>query len=223
MKRVPAVTLQIWESLLKPRGFEIQEGKLVRSLSKSQASAAKENHGESEDEPNVRESSTIGGKGGRPAAATTKRSENVAGPSHASQSLLSSFRRANSFAPAHNNTLTQRQPFIRLPTAGPSSSSLPHPRGNSLFAEGDSDNAPAASSSSRGVPSLSQNKTGEAGEHPEPAVSFKSTHLFAGLTFRLRGEAKTPNVRSAVEASGGCLVSDGSDEDVNYVIVRLIR
>lgn len=40
MKRVPAVTLQIWENLLKPRGFEVAEGKLVRSPSKSQTRAA---------------------------------------------------------------------------------------------------------------------------------------------------------------------------------------
>jgi len=39
VKRVPAVTLQLWETLLKPRGFKIDGGKLVRSPTKSQAGA----------------------------------------------------------------------------------------------------------------------------------------------------------------------------------------
>lgn len=35
IKRVPALTLRLWENLLKPRGFEITGGSLVRSPSKA--------------------------------------------------------------------------------------------------------------------------------------------------------------------------------------------
>ena len=37
--RLPAVTLQLWGSLLKPRGYEISEGELLRSPSKAHAAA----------------------------------------------------------------------------------------------------------------------------------------------------------------------------------------
>ena len=40
IKRVPGAKLALWESLLKPRGFIADQGKLVRSPSKSQSQAA---------------------------------------------------------------------------------------------------------------------------------------------------------------------------------------
>ena len=39
VKRVPEVTLHLWQNVLKNRGFEVQGGRLIRSPSKSQAAS----------------------------------------------------------------------------------------------------------------------------------------------------------------------------------------
>jgi len=161
------MTLQVWQSLLKPRGFEIASGKLVRSPSKSQ-------------HPKLP---------GPPRQAS---------PPHADAggSLISSFRRANSFAPLPDGTSAPRQPFRRTSTLG----ALPLPRGDT--ADAGADAGPASSTT---------------------AVSCCPL-LFAGLKFLVLGEAKCPNVRTAIEGSGGVMVSEGvADDTVDYVLVRLVR
>ena len=47
--------------------------------------------------------------------------------------------------------------------------------------------------------------------------------LFQGKVFRAMGEARCPSVREAIEQAGGMLVSEGSDEEVDFIIVRLVR
>ncbi|KAH7884859.1 hypothetical protein F5I97DRAFT_1892879 [Phlebopus sp. FC_14] len=91
IKRVPEVTLHLWKSLLKPRGFELEGGKLVRSPPKSQASRSP------------------------PSMLTRPRAPLANGKGEARESVISSFRRANSFAPPMKEPVT-RQPFRRTTT-----------------------------------------------------------------------------------------------------------
>ena len=46
--------------------------------------------------------------------------------------------------------------------------------------------------------------------------------IFMGRIFRVLGEAKCPNVRRAIDELGGRISTD-EDEDVDFVIVRLVR
>ena len=97
-KPVPAVTLQLWQSLLKPRGFELEGGKLLRSPSKSQVTRSPHS---TQTRPNVVNRNTTG---------VEHRKEKE------KDSVISSFRRANSFAPIPVKEPTVRQPFRRNTT-----------------------------------------------------------------------------------------------------------
>ena len=55
-----------------------------------------------------------------------------------------------------------------------------------------------------------------------PTPSNTGSMIFAGMVFRALGEAKSPNVRRAVDELGGRMSID-QDEDVDFVIVRLVR
>lgn len=54
-------------------------------------------------------------------------------------------------------------------------------------------------------------------------VDTASSNLFAGLSFLALGEAKSPSVRSAIEQNGGKMALEADDQDVDYIIVRLVR
>ena len=101
-KPVPAVTLQLWQGLLKPRGFELNGGKLVRSPSKSQATWSPP--------------STLT----RPQARSDMVNRNGTGvepgKGKEKESVISSFRRAKSFAPVPVKEPAVRQPFRRNTT-----------------------------------------------------------------------------------------------------------
>ena len=163
VKRLPAVTLQVWESLLKPRGYEISSGKLIRSPSKSQGSQRP---------PSPLPAAPVAGK-----------------------SVISTFRRANSFAPQQIEASGSRQPFRRTSTL----LGLPPT------------STPAGLANPNAVASCST-----AGVSCCPS-------LFTGLTFRTIGEAKCVNVHTALQGSGGRLASENTIDDVDYVVVRLVR
>ena len=97
-KPAHSVTLQLWESLLKPRGFLLDNGKLVRSPSKSQ----------------VTRSPTSMQRGPNVTDRDGSRSE--LGKEKEKDSVISSFRRAKSFAPVIVKEPTVRQPFRRNTT-----------------------------------------------------------------------------------------------------------
>lgn len=178
IKCVPAMTLQLWESLLKPRGFEITGGKLARSPSKSQAQAGGDTDMSS------------------PLHSKTLKSREKARESDrdAIGSVISSFKRVNSFAPVVKektaaSASTLRQPFRRMPAVA----------------------EPGTSASGSQRPSM-------------PAQDAASTKLFAGFKFRALGEARSANVRTEIEGCGGrMLMDDEADEDVDFIIVRLVR
>jgi len=137
------MTLHLWESLLKPRGFEINAGKLIRSPSKNPQPP-------------------------------------VAGPSHdppakeGGGSIISSFRRANSFV----GTVKKDVAIKRI------------------------------------APPMSDGNGGGSSE---------CKTLFSGLKFRTLGEARSTNVRVAIDGCGGRMVSDDEGEEVDYIVVRLVR
>jgi len=59
------------------------------------------------------------------------------------------------------------------------------------------------------------------------ADDTSSNLLFKGLKFKAQGEARCANVRTEIEGCGGQMVSPGEeatrDEDVDFIIVRLVR
>ena len=118
-------------------------------------------------------------------------------------SLISQFRRSNSFAPARSESSSAGpQPFRRtktIPAVG-----LNGRAGGSWM-------APA-------VPEAE--KVGESSTAAIPAVT---SNIFGGAKFLVLGEAKSPSVRSAIEENGGRVVLDTEDEDMDFVIVRLVR
>lgn len=171
VKRVPAMTLQIWQDLLKPRGFELQEGKLVRSPSKSQAPPRV-----------VLDPFESPSKNKRKTRAVPLEKDDGDAVPGTKPSVIASFRRTQSTLRKPEDASTQRRPFKRVLTTN--------------------DGPPVASSSS----ALEQR-----------------CQLFQGRIFRAMGEARCPSVREAIEQAGGTLVSEGSDEEVDFIIVRLVR
>ncbi|THH28236.1 hypothetical protein EUX98_g5958 [Antrodiella citrinella] len=224
VKRVPNVKLRIWETIMGSRGFEVSGGKLIRSPSKSQAARQSVPPAFPPADLNIGGSTSFTAKlaqeeNGRPAAA--------------GGSLLASFRRTKSFAPATKDTSTQKakQPFQLVATLAAVSSEdafwgVPGGEIGPILAQGGED-IPVASGSH--IPS----------EYAREAIARESSFMvagpsrqqvdesvakagiFNGMTFHALGEARCASVRTAVEDSGGKLVDD-RDAEVDYIIVRLV-
>jgi DNA replication regulator DPB11 len=57
-----------------------------------------------------------------------------------------------------------------------------------------------------------------------PELGASPPKIFVGMRFRVRAEARSASVRSAIEGCGGTWVEDEDEEDrVDFVIVRLVR
>ncbi|KAI0636255.1 hypothetical protein C8Q77DRAFT_1102527 [Trametes polyzona] len=225
VKRVPAVTLTLWESILKPRGFELQQGRLIRSPSKSQSATNGRR-----DTSYRRETS--------PSARAARRGalREGDGDPHAPASAISSFRRSRSFAPATKDVSTplSRQPFRRAPTASERTSSmsfLGRAVGPVLAAGGISADMPVASSSANAGPSRATSAAPENaggaesdGHDTGAGVSESARTLFQGKRIRALGEARCASVRKAIEDCGGSWVAahDDDDDSVDFIIVRLV-
>lgn len=164
INRAPVATLHLWQSLLKPRGFELDGGKLVRSPSKSQTRRS-----DSTGLPPL-----VNGAGN--------------GKGKESESVISTFRRTTSFAHV------QKEPSIRQPFR----------RDTSIAAQGPED------------------AEGSGSKHSANPEGSSVAALFADYTFRLLGEARCPNVRSAIEGCSG-VVTDDDTAEADFIIVRLIR
>lgn len=197
VKRVPAVTLQIWESMLGPRGFELQHGKLIRSPSKSQNPPVKLSD---EDSP-----SRTKGKGkaidrGEPA-------DDLAVPQQ--QSALASYRRTHLHT-VHSKDASSSRLFQR----GPVAHNIPEIRAPSeeLLAE-----HPAA------LPKPVPNSRTPDRDSEEAGERVEGARLFSGRTFWILGEARCARVRTALEQAGGRILGEASDDHVDFIIVRLVR
>ncbi|OSC98510.1 hypothetical protein PYCCODRAFT_1480561 [Trametes coccinea BRFM310] len=222
VKRVPALTLHLWESILKPRGFEVQQGRLIRSPSKSQFRP----------DTSYRREPSPSSRAGRRGSL-----KDGDGEPHAPASALSSFRRARSFAPATKDISTplSRQPFRRAPTVGEAalvartSSFLSFrggPVGSVQAAGGISSDLPIASTSVVAGPSragsVAPDNAMDLGANGE-GMSEGARDLFKGVRIRALGEAKCASVRRAIEDCGGTWVNaDDDDESVDFIIVRLV-
>ena len=204
IKRIPAVTLQLWETLLKPRGFEINAGKLIRSPTKSQAGGNAA--GDVEMSPlHAKTTNDSKGKG-------SERERDA----DANGSVLSSFRRVNSFAAPAVVASAPRQPFRRLasivePNPGPrASKSRSRSPGRTRNRSIPQENAAGPSNTTAAVTT---------GAGP-------SNLLFSGLKFKALGEARCAIVKSEIEGCGGRMISqeeEGWLNDIDFIIVRLVR
>ena len=187
---VPDATLLLWSKLLERRGYQITNGEVILSPSK-------------------------GGHGSPPNLKTSHIPTRPSSPHHhAGESIISSFRRANSFAP------------VVQPKDPGSSRQLPFRRSSSsatgVSAVASSSKAPAAMPLEKQSTAeiVRETEAGSSGSGPAP--SNRVSMIFTGMVFRALGEAKCPNVRHAVDERGG-RVSTDPDEDVDFVIVRLVR
>ncbi|KAI0353702.1 hypothetical protein OH77DRAFT_1505190 [Trametes cingulata] len=234
VKRVPAVTLHLWESILKPRGFEVQQGRLVRSPSKSQSQSRSkpDTSYRRELSPSARASSSSSSRRGA--------LRDGDGEPHAPASAISSFRRARSFAPSVGardaSTPVGGQPFRRAPTVGggalgertSSMSFLGRSVGSVQAAAGEFSDVPIASTSAVAGPSRAGSVGAGAGVEGamgvgESEVSEGARELFKGMRIRALGEARCGSVRRAVEECGGTWVGmEDDDETVDFIVVRLV-
>lgn len=179
---LPAVTLQLWNSLLERRGYQIADGELIHSPSKMKAGPQKMKL-----KPPL----------------SPHRPEIPGG-----QSVISSFRRANSFAPVAREASSSRpMPFKRAATSA------------AVFAVHDAQAGPSTSAT---VPRLHYPSNYEATPPADCKTSVPTRGVFAGMIFRILGEAKIPTVRNAIEEQGG-RISTVDEEEVTFVIVRLVR
>jgi len=182
------VTLQLWSSLLDRRGYQVADGEVILSPSKADVDGPAKNL-----EPEQAPASPTGLKFG------------------AARSVLSSFRRANSFAPAvepKNVPGPSRQlPFRRTST--------------SMAALGD-DAGKAGPSKVAREPSREASPGDEISGASKSSTGSPAVQIFIGMKLRLLGEMKSPNVRKAILQLGGTLSAD-EDEDVDFIVVRLVR
>jgi len=115
-RRIPAVTLQVWESLLKPRGYTREGDKLVRTSGGDGVTAGGPvGQAPSSSQPKV----PIGTQSLQPSMAP----KIPAGRSH---SALLTFSRTTSFTPRPEGE-SSKQPFRRAPSLMPGARSSPAP------------------------------------------------------------------------------------------------
>lgn len=208
---VPAFTLQLWESLLKPRGFGVIGGKLVRSPTAKGAAAMDVDDDEEIGEVDGR------GREEKGKGKVIRRDEREGGKP---ASVLASFSRANSFTlppslgrPQHPSVSTTgggvvgRQPFRRVASVVVGS--------NNKSATKESD----AHHHDSHANNLNGNSDNDTSNPPAPPQIFKSHR------FRLLGEARCQRVRSEIEKFGGRVLWSGDEEDndVDFAVVRLVR
>ncbi|KAJ6530367.1 hypothetical protein DFH09DRAFT_1370743 [Mycena vulgaris] len=198
-QRLLDVTLQLWGSLLKARGYEVAGGGVMLSPGKARQMAVQERAAAGDELPE-------GGSG----------------------SVLSSFRRANSYV-APRTTAAAAPRMSREPSsAGAGPSRLPFGRSGS---SNDNSAANAAGPSSSRAKRFGEGDAAQAADDvapapapaPNAAPADEPSTVFAGLKFLLRGETDTAPVRGAIEGAGGTVIGErGAELDVDYVIVRLV-
>ncbi|KAJ7077914.1 hypothetical protein B0H15DRAFT_861404 [Mycena belliarum] len=186
VQRLPAVTLQLWGSLLKARGYEVSRAGVMLSPKKAREMAIHKR-----DEPKA---DAVEGSSG---------------------SVLSSFRRANSYA-APRTTAAAAPRMLREPSCADAGPSRP-PFVRGANATGSGGTCPSSPRAKR----LREEEETNAAPAPNTRLADEPpATVFAGLRFVLRGETDTATVRGAIEGAGGVVTS--TDVDADYVIVRLV-
>jgi DNA replication regulator DPB11 len=182
VRRVPADTLQVWASVLRPRGFVVAGGRLQRSPSKS----ASQGGPATSPCPLPTRARTLQDLGTKPSA-------------------LAGLSRAGSFAPAAKDASTPRAP--------------------NLFARAASRAAPSEDGSFFAGIRAREAAEAEAAAAPENAEAGPSRvrAVFAGLRLQACGEAACESVVRAIEGAGGMVLPEDSDEEPDFIVVRLLR
>ncbi|VDB87304.1 unnamed protein product, partial [Peniophora sp. CBMAI 1063] len=200
---VPAVTLQVWESLLKRRGYvrSVDGAGLVRSPSKPPPAPDMDVDDQALPLPQPKPIQN------KPTQAELWRAASQAHaelhPDRKGHSALSTFSRTNSFAKS------------KLDAEG--ASKQPFRRSQSIFAPL-ARASPVPQQQAQAGPSTTKDVNVDVGN------GDGKTPVFAGLKFRALGEAKSASVRAAVESCAGVWIdsADVDDESVDYIIVRLV-
>ncbi|KAJ7174295.1 hypothetical protein C8R46DRAFT_1080571 [Mycena filopes] len=204
IQRPHAMALQLWGSLLKPRGYAVDEARRGVVLSPQKAREARE-----------RETSRVQDEDYQPAQDGDEGGEEVAGKKEKGkgrESVLSSFRRQNSVVIAPRTTAAAAgRERERMVSAGAGPSRMPFGRSASVL---------AAQATTTGPKVLGAEDTMHL-DGSVPAPSPPST-VFASLRFLLRGETDTPTVRGAIEGAGGAVVLSGDGNEHDFVVVRLV-
>ncbi|KAH9933592.1 uncharacterized protein BXZ73DRAFT_89727 [Epithele typhae] len=216
VKRVPAVKLHLWQNVLNSRGFEVQNGRLVRSPSKSQVSA--------QPLPRLPPDSPTRAKPSR--RGVLRGGEDSDDDRPAPKSAINAFSRARSFRPATKDVSTPavgvRQPFQRTSTSTRAISFLQRSVGSIQAQGGMSADVPVASTSAIAGPSRNVSAAPEDQPGEDAQLSDAARTLFKGLRIRALGEARSASVKSAIEERGGTWVGHDDDGDVDLTIVRLV-
>ena len=223
VKRVPEVKLHLWGSVLKSRGFEVKDGRLIRSPSKSQVAASQQEHALDKSPTRVTSTNKQSRRG------TLKDLEDDQGDKSGPRSAISAFSRARSFAPPPRDASTPvgaiRQPFQRASTMSRTSSFLQRPVGSVQAQGGVSSDLPIASTSAVAGPS----RSGSLAPADDPAVpadtselSAAARTLFTGMRFRALGEARCASVKRAIEECGGTWAGADDDGETDFTLVRLV-
>lgn len=217
VKVLPAVTLQLWESLLKVRGYEISPGgKLARSPTKVRSIMAH-----------------IGAEPESPSQNGQRKS------------VIDKFRRANSFAEPASQGFRRTKTIPALALSKGASFGKDGPRNGVVESPGEP--GPSSSPHRAPLPPSSRSPSPEIGAQEEHSGPFEPLApmpdagdiemseseqafavpglLYSGKIFRALGEASCSSVREAIESQGGRLVGEkaAANVEVDYILVRLVR
>ncbi|KAJ6504558.1 hypothetical protein DFH09DRAFT_1439750 [Mycena vulgaris] len=196
-QHLPDVTLQLWGSLLKARGYEVAGGGVMLSPRKACQMAVQERAAAGDELPE-------GGSG----------------------SVLSRFCRTNSYV-APRTTAAAAPRMLREPSsAGAGPSRLPFGRSGSANGNSAANSVgPSSSRVKRLGEGDATQAADHAAPAPAPnaAPADEPSTVFAGLKFLLRGETETAPVHGAIEGAGSTIIGErGAERDVDYIIVRLV-
>ncbi|KAF4614207.1 hypothetical protein D9613_008021 [Agrocybe pediades] len=219
---LPAVTLQLWGSLLHRRGYEVSDGEVILSPSKAKANNNAKGKGRAaagEDDMDV----DVDGEQLAPLR-LNKGKEREEMKFGAARSVISSFRRVNSFAPALEASSSS------LPGAeGPSGGRvLPFRRSKTVSGAVAFGGAPPPAEDAAGPLGRAVSTGDIPGAGPSTSTSNANPaapppkQIFAGMKLAALGEARTPTVRSAIEQHGGAWCADEEEEGVDFIVVRLV-
>jgi DNA replication regulator DPB11 len=209
VRRVPAETLQVWESVLRPRGFVLSGGRLQRSPSKSQNAPST--------------SPCPPGPGTLPLPTRARTLQDLPGPR---QSALVGLSRIHSFAPNVKDTSTPKQIFRKTTSEG-ARALTPE---NSSFLGGiqERDEAEAEMGAFDGVapppPHQAEPAIGKrAVTQNAEAGPSRARAAFSGMKFQAYGEAHCDTVQKAIEGAGGEVLPEDDEGEPDFIIVRLVR
>jgi DNA replication regulator DPB11 len=201
VRRVPAETLQVWASVLQPRGFVLSNGRLARSPSKSQANQS------------------VASTSPCPPGPLPVRAQTLHDLPVQKMSSLANFSRVRSFAPVSKDISTPKNLFKRAGSkAGEDISSFLggiRAREDAELADaanlGDDANADAPRALLAPTTAAQNAQAGPSRSRP-----------FSGFKFVTHGETDCNSVHVAIEKCGGEVIKN-KEATPDFILVRLAR